>query len=106
METMAFFFALIALGTTTALSNKVSKLERQLKDLGGSTHKESLLGLLQKNIGSTATLIFEENSIDVTVAPDTVTIIDVDSSWIHIKTTKKGIEKLVALNAIKSVKLN
>ena len=104
METVAYMAAFLAFIWCISLSEKVSKLERKLKDAGiGTEEKSTLKEILEKNKGKLAKFRFESDWYDYEIADKYSLIEDVDEKWLLIKVEKSGIEKLIRIDSIKNV---
>lgn len=110
MSYLAFIFAICVASGLAALSSKVNRLERILKDANITENKDhSLRELLKRNLEKTVTLSFKEDYNDYDLVGRRCLILDVDSDWLFVETVekekKKGREKqkLIRIDTIKGV---
>lgn len=104
MESVGFVFGLVAFVWCLSLSNRITTLERIIKNAGiVDIEKEELKQVLKKNIGKSGKLDFESWKEDADIQNRVCTILDVDGEWVSLRVEKKNVEKLVRIEVIKSI---
>jgi len=105
-------FGFIAFIATCSLQGKVSKLERQLREMESSNieYCSNLQESLKNRIGCRVKFRFydEEHDMDllfVDAKKGYIEIVDVDDKWVqvHCETKNKKIDKLIRISSISGI---
>lgn len=106
-------FGFIAFIYTCTLKGRISKLERQLRELdvvGTGEKNGNLYESLKKRIGCHVKFNFydEEHDIDLTFFDRKngfIEIVEVDEKWVqvHCESKNKKLDKLIRISSIKSI---
>lgn len=120
MEMIVFMLAIMVFVATTEISTlkrRVDQLEKQLTHMEGTDYhqdRQDLIKVIDQYRGQSVSISLKEDYTDVELvlssqqSDSEVTVIDVDSDWLHLKITDStsSKEKLIRMEAVASVQLD
>lgn len=103
---LGFVFGMVAFCWCIGLTSRIRELKRLIQDAGiGHSEKASLREILGKSIGRSADLKLENDGMNISSTLANCLIQEVDEEWALVIVGKKNEEKLIRIQAIRSMNL-